>query len=681
MKIKVILPPLLLTIFIVFSFLYTLDLEQLNSEEVFLTLEGKKDYHQYLEEHNIKSVVIAKFNQPQILQDQEILIKQRENLVAPCEENDCQFILPVDFPVSQKQLIPLRNETAFAGILIDENHGQEIKGMMTRLQQESFWQHNHQRIQFAGVPYTNLKLDEYSRSIKEILFPLFFAMSFLLIYFLFQNIALSLFLFLPSLASALLSQSFIKAFYSHSNLILTIVPLMMFILNLSLLFHVFYTAFETRNFKLAISEKKQPIALMLFSTFIGLISLYSSDLSIIRDFGLLSSMLLIVSSGISLLWTYSLENVYPLSQRQFRPRSLPVFSLTRPFNRKSIIIFSSLIFICGSFLFNRIHILTDANEYFPADDAVSTDMQEISKSFVGSPLVDIIFQTKDYNDIKELDLLEQKLLAEFEMENKNEIKLISSSKIVRFANSIYAKSEALPENQFAFQALLSQAPGGLGQAYSNLRQYRMTLFGNSMNVDQYEHLLNRVRMKADQTTQLPYSFNGIYYQLMVSQKEMIFTLFKSFLGTLIVISLVVLVLFRNLKLFGIIFLVNIIPVFSTFCFFFLLGISFNIATVMTFSISLGIIVDSTFHQLHALTQPEIIAEDYRLKVVQPIILSALTLSACFLMFAFNPFLPIRHFGISLCFVILVGALFDLKVLPPLIRKNFASDLSENKGSI
>lgn len=669
MKIASRLVTLLLLTLLLGSFLYTNDLQQVNSEEVFLTVQGKKQYRQYRADHQNNSVVIAKFNHPNFSSKAQI-IEAFENLIQFCEDDDCQAIAPQALPPASNQLIPLSNEKSFAAILIDQAHGKHIKQMIAKVQTEPFWQNQKNRVQFGGIPYTNLKLDEYSRSIKKKLFPFFFVMSFILIFFLFKNLKLSLALFLPCVASALMTLTAIKYFFLHSNLVLAIIPLMMFILNMSLLFHVFYTAFEEKSFQEAIKEKKQPIFLMLISTFIGLISLLSSEIEVIRHFGLLSACLLVLSSGTSLIWTYFLDELIALKTLNFTPRSLPVFKLTHPYSRKTIAIFSLIAFGLGLSLFPKIHILTDANEYFPEDEFVKSDMLAISNSFVGTPLLDITFQTKDYNDIKEIEFIEEQLKGDV----SKEIRSLSANKIVRFANNIYAKSDNLPGNKFAYQTLLARAPGGLGQAYSNLQQYRLTLFGNPMNVDLYENFLQKIKSSLQKSSSLKFKFNGLYYHLMTAQKEMIYTLFKSFLGTLMVISLITLVLFRNLKLFGIIFLVNIIPVFCTFCFFYITGMSFNIATVMTFSISLGIIVDSTFHQLHALTQPKIQPSEYKMKVVQPIILSALTLSSCFFMFLFNPFLPIRHFGISLSFVILVGALFDLKVLPPLIRKNFANEL-------
>lgn len=645
------------------SFIYSNDLEQINSEKVFLTEIGVKNYEKYLEDNNIKEIALAKFNNPSRLSQPEIKAEQLK-IKKSCLENDCQFILPYDLPTSSKKLIPLENDKSFATILIDESNGNDIKGMIKDLQNSPFWNIPNNRIQFGGIPYTNMKLDEYSKSIKDKLFPIFFIASFILIYFLFKNILFSLALFIPCLTSSLLSLSLIKYIYKSSNLVLAIIPLMIFILNMSLLFHLFYTAFELKNFREAILKKKQPILLMLISTFIGLISLKTSEIRVIQSFGLTSASLLVITSVYSVAWVYLLDVILTPLSKNFAPRKLSLNFFMNSIGFSKTLVLSIISVFLGFLAFKHIPILTNANDYFPADERVKDDLIDISKNFMGGPILDILINAPEFNDLKQIKQFETNLTKSLNSSQK----FLSANKIVSFANKVYSKNDTIPPNLFAYRALLSQAPIGLGSAYSSLKKYRITIFGDQTNVDKYEEFLKSIKKELSKHDLKNYEFNGLTFQLMTAQKEMIFTLFKSFCGTLLVISILTLIIFRNFKIFSIILLVNIVPVFMTFIFYFICGISLNIATVMTFSISLGIIVDSTFHQIHALHGKEKLPkESYLISVVQPIALSALTLSTCFIMFAFNPFLPIRHFGISLCFIIFVGAFFDLKVLPSLLR--------------
>ncbi|MCF8060419.1 MAG: hypothetical protein K9K67_14045, partial [Bacteriovoracaceae bacterium] len=138
--------------------------------------------------------------------------------------------------------------------------------------------------------------------------------------------------------------------------------------------------------------------------------------------------------------------------------------------------------------------------------------------------------------------------------------------------------------------------------------------------------------------------------------------------SLILISTLSLLYFKSFKIFFIFLAVNIIPVFASFPLLYLFGLSFNIATVMTYSISLGLIVDSSFHIIHALNKPDLSKSYYIKGVVTPILGASTLLAFCFFLFGLNDFLPIREFGLCLGIVILWGALLDLKVLPALYNR-------------
>ncbi|MCR9206064.1 MAG: hypothetical protein NXH75_15885, partial [Halobacteriovoraceae bacterium] len=151
------------------------------------------------------------------------------------------------------------------------------------------------------------------------------------------------------------------------------------------------------------------------------------------------------------------------------------------------------------------------------------------------------------------------------------------------------------------------------------------------------------------------------------QKKMIGTLFKSFFLSLVLISLIAFLYFKKIKLFFVFMAVNILPVFASFPLLWLFGLSFNIATVMTYSISLGLVVDSSFHIIHTL-HDESRDRDFLVKsVLQPIVGASVLLAICFFFFALIDFLPIKEFGLSLGIVILLGMVLDLKVLPSLTK--------------
>ena len=143
----------------------------------------------------------------------------------------------------------------------------------------------------------------------------------------------------------------------------------------------------------------------------------------------------------------------------------------------------------------------------------------------------------------------------------------------------------------------------------------------------------------------------------------------SFLSSLIIITLAAFLFNRKIVPTLIFFAVNLFPLLATCLFIKLFDLSFNIATVMTFSIALGLVVDGTFHLQHA--HEHLPPEQIWPAVKYPIWASALVLTLSFGVLAINSFLPIREFALVLVLSIFLGMLFDLYFLDAAM-KIFAS---------
>jgi predicted RND superfamily exporter protein len=61
--------------------------------------------------------------------------------------------------------------------------------------------------------------------------------------------------------------------------------------------------------------------------------------------------------------------------------------------------------------------------------------------------------------------------------------------------------------------------------------------------------------------------------------------------------------------------------------------------------------------------------EYHRGVLSPVLASGLLLFLCFGIFTYNSFLPIKQFGGVLAFIMLMGTIVDLFVLPTLLYKS------------
>ncbi|OUS00205.1 hypothetical protein A9Q84_03200 [Halobacteriovorax marinus] len=649
---------------LVFQFVYTLDLKQLNPESLFLTDEGARSLELFKTEYPNRAKLIAYKE----LSPTPFLYREMEQdakaLQALCP-NECEVLLPHHLYKSREDFFERLKDQNFNEfslitessmgfvVLVEAKKEQLLKSLIPKLQSE---------YQLVGHPYTNYLLDESSKVVQEKLFPAIFALSLVILLLIVRNLKNSLILFLAPLFSSLLSLSAIKLFYKTMDMVSSIVPLICFVISLSIALHLYYSARTYGDFILAIKEKRKPILLMIVTTFIGFLALALSEIQVIRNFGYLSSTLIAVTSLISIFWFTSINSYFSFDK---------VISLDHYFKypKKTLPLpYIILIFIISIALgvvgMKNIPIVTDATKYFSKKMKVKENLKSVAPLIGGIPLIEIIHKKSvefNYGKFDHLNILEEKL------QEATGLQVLSLNSAIKDINFEYAAKRALPADRFSYLALTTKIPKALRSSFQvDKSYYRTTLLGQAIDVKEYKILLEQTRevLKGED-----YEVNGLYYNLMISQEEMVYTLLKSFLTSLLLMSGIVFFLFSNKRVFISFLLVNVTPVGLSLFLLWSFGLSLNIATVMTYSIGLGIVVDSSFHLFHTLNTFYGDFELYRQTAVKPIVLSSLILVVSFLLFGFYDFLPIREFGLSLSMIVMLGMLFDLFVLPTIFLRN------------
>ncbi|MFG1492844.1 hypothetical protein [Halobacteriovorax sp. ZH4_bin.1] len=635
---------------------YTKDIKQKNPESIFLTDEGMYQFRAFQQDYpEVDSLVVYTNETPS--EEAYLRLEKFGNELAQLCDDECYFVYPHDLvkerAILTRELIKgvdaqadLISSNRLGFLIFNNGKKSQLKDVIRKIEEnQSFF--------CAGHEYTNYHLDQSSALVQEKLFPILFVFSFILLLAFIRNFLATLLLFVPCLFSAIFSLAVIKFFFGTMNMVTSIVPLMTFVIVLSLGQHIYFTARKEGSLSLALKKKIKPISLMLVTTFIGFLSLYVSEIYVIRVFGLLSSLMILLSSLVSMLWLLSVEKVLKLEETaHVKLSKYPGNSLSG----------ASLFLICSISLFigiwgaMNIDIITDATKYFPKDTAIARSFNEISPIAGGVPLLEIGMGDLSYEDLKKISNIED------ELGTLAGVSVMSRNLVVRKINQAYSGHTSLPDNQFAYATLYSKAAEGIREAYPIDSFYKITLLGTPLNVDQYEDLLVKVRNTLGEKT---YILDGLYYNLMISQKAMVHTLSKSFLLSLFIMAIIAVISLKQLKLFMIFILVNTMPLGLSLGFLNLTGMSLNIATVMTYSVGLGIVVDSTFHLLHFFDERRGGFLSYVETIVKPILTSSLTLIIAFLLFGIYDFLPIREFGVNLSFILFCGMIFDLFVLPTL----------------
>lgn len=650
---RVFLLPILLMVTALCA-IYSLDIVQRNPETLFLTKEGKASYLRFKDDFNEMQYLIAVHK----LDDKETL----ESVSQKAEDIKNQFtafefIIPdrTKLHLADQMTMKLLSPSHFGFMIIGEKGS--FNKIIERLKKEEIWK-------MTGLPYTNFNLDEYSKDIQEKLFPTMFILAFVLSLMITRNLMGAVFIFIPSLTSALISLSVLKLWFGSMNMVTSIVPLLSFVITLSLGFHLYYSIVEFGSFREALNHKLKPIVLMIGTTGIGFGALLTSEIPVIAQFGVLVATMVFISTLYALVFFYFGEGLIQSFgiKKVINVKSLSDRFFENGFSKYMIGFISGVIFTVGIITFPRLEVLTDATRYFPQNSGLKTEMDWVSSNVAGIPLFDVIVKAED-DEWKTIGRF-QKIENELKEKLPKGLEIISPVTMVKDINLLYSGEQNIPENKFAFFALYSRIPQAMKDSYPIDGSYRFTISGEAVNVDEFNEDLGVVKNYLKEKG-ISFKTNGLYYHLMSSQSSMINVLFKSFSLSVLLVSILSFLYFRKARVLFIFALVNTIPVLFSFIFMKIVNFSINIATVMTYSISIGLVVDSSFHIIHNLGEGKNTFGEYIRTTVTPIIASTSVFVFSFMIFLSNQFLPIRQFGGILAFILMVGMIMDLYFLPTL----------------
>ncbi len=413
-------------------------------------------------------------------------------------------------------------------------------------------------------------------------------------------------------------------------------------------------------------RKIKPISLMALTTSIGFGSLAISEIESIRQFAILTSLLIVIVS-IGIVGWHGL--MFPILKKVISRASVLTFLSWNMLHQQSkYIVYGSivLLLLAGGLLAPGIRILTGATEYFPSESVEKKNIDYITKNVLGNPNYEVIVSRKDgedldYSDYQSMAKLEQQIGEYF-----SSSKILSINQFVTELNYLYSGNHRIPNIGIAYYTLLGQLPLDQKATYLYEGSYRITLLGPNVNHQQFSSDSNYFKDLIANNLSYNISLSGVQYSMLKSQEFLIGTLIKSFLLSFFIICLIFAIVFKQIRAILPFAIANIVPLVSSFIFIRLMNYSLNIATIMTFSISLGLIVDSTIHVIHDKIN-NIPKKDHLRSTLMPIIVGQLILVLSFAMFTINDFLPIREMGGILSFTLLMALVFDLYHLPAIIR--------------
>lgn len=518
------------------------------------------------------------------------------------------------------------------------------------------------KIAWAGMPYLNAELGLMSIEIKKIVMPALFISVFILLWFFLRSFLLTLITFLPSLFGVGISLVLIKAFWGFSTMITTLVPILVFLVLQSITLHLTCGALYYQNFSEAWREKKKAIYLALLTTVLGLLTLVFSDIPAIRQFSITSSSSLVLSAIVAIVFLHQFDfSHYKSSIKNFD-------FLHRSFvsTKKLQVLILAIICLFGTWSWTHILFQAEALYFFPKDSSIVQNWRTTENRLGGLPLLDIHLRKDNLhtvNDLVNISLIEEKLIKGL----PNNYSLVSPNQIVQEANLQYSGSPDLPSSLIAYDALLSRVPKYFRPALQD-DLYTMSILGPTLPTQEYLLWLEQVDTLLKEN-KLDITFGGLYYWLMRSQDNLIRSMAQSFIFGISLVTCFVFFMLRSFRSSFLFLLVNIIPALSTLSIFYLLGKTLNVASITTFSISFGLIVDSTLHlMIHYKKHGHARTQFIEKTIFSPMWIVTIVMVFGFSLLSFHMFAPVGDFGLAMGLTIFFGFLLDYIVLPSFEEK-------------
>jgi hypothetical protein len=372
-------------------------------------------------------------------------------------------------------------------------------------------------------------------------------------------------------------------------------------------------------------------------------------------------------------------------------------------------IFLGLLFIVGA---NNLKVENKFIDYFKKNTEIYQGMSELDEMLGGTATLDIVIYEPDkyladedeisdeFDDLFDEDIFEDdnsessgywwniyslKRLEEIHDyldANENIGKVLSVSSGIKLARKINDNNEL---NDLELALLRSVLPEDIKDTILNSYiSNDDSIVRISTRVYESSESLNRDLLleKINSDLQQRFGISSDKYKitgLAVLYNNMLQSLFSSMLNSVLivytVIALMLLILFRSVKIMFAGLLPNILIGLGILGTMGLFKIPLDIMTITVASISVGIAVDNTIHYLYKFKSEYQLNNDFNEAMIKShstigraIFYTASTISLGFLIFSFSNFIPTIYFGIFTALAMFFAFLVSLTLLPILLDK-------------
>ena len=294
---------------------------------------------------------------------------------------------------------------------------------------------------------------------------------------------------------------------------------------------------------------------------------------------------------------------------------------------------------------------------------------------------EIVVDSKKNDGIKDPKFLKtvEKFYKEFYATYPDVRHISSLMDVIKTFNSVMNGSKTIPNNQdLVAQYLLLYSlslPQGMeinDKMDINERLLRVTASMNLVDTSKDLEMINWVQ---DWWKKTPYSatVNGQTVMFAHMQHDVTNTLLESITLAVVMISFVMILIFKNWRMLPIFIVPNVLPIALVVGVMGWFGIDIDMGVAIAGAIIIGVAVDDTIHFMVKYIEARKRGDSLEdaMKYVMSyagsaIIFTTLVLSLAFLVFIFSSFNPNYHFGVVTASALVIAVIVDLVALPALL---------------
>ncbi|MFN3402841.1 MAG: efflux RND transporter permease subunit [Cytophagaceae bacterium] len=559
---------------------------------------------------------------------------------------------------------------------------------------------------YAGLPYIRSIMVTKVRDEFKLFLVLAAVVTSLFLFVFFRSFFAVAFTFLVILITVCWTLGFLVVFGYKITLLTGILPALIIIIsipNCIYMFNKYHHEYKKHGNKVkGISRIIEKIGFLTFmtnaNTAVGFFVLVTADITIIKEFGMIAGIISIATFLITLIVIPSLLLYLPApNTKQLKHldlkflRKINIFLEHVVMNRRKVIyIVTSLFLFVGLVGLSKIKEVSYMVDDLPEKSNVKSDLQFFEQHFKGIMPLEIVVdlgKPKGFTKLQNLQKLEE--LEDYLKTQEHISPPVSILSLVKSGTQAFyngaPEQYRLPTQREA--PFITKYFGGKSGDEKNVLKSFVDSTGRYVRFSckvadlgttkMEEEIVKKIKAKTNEIfagTDMKAEVTGTTVMFLAGNKYLINDLTESLIMAFILISLMMAMIFFNLRMIIISLIPNIIPMVLTAGIMGLFNIPLKPSTALIFSISFGISIDSTIHYLSKFKQELKILNGniYQavLKTLEEVgvsmIYTSLVLFGGFVIFSFSEFGGTIALGVLTSITLFFAMLTNLILLPTLL---------------